>query len=312
MISFECDDPPANFMFDVSIVAVGYERRCRWVTQHCGARARVQVGLEFGFLTEGSYQENREFFEGRGFEVINGIAHKSSLSIATAIRSASAGGGPTTIFLDISSMSREMIANLVVGIEAARSDVEIYITVAYAPSAFAGPYAPAPIRFASPIKPALAGWSSQPEQPLGTIFGLGCEPGLALGALQFLEPDKAWVFSPRGVDANFDVARKKANAHIEDIFDVTVFDYDITKPTNTRGRFEALLNTLDSYFRLIAVPFGPKIFGWVAISTVVFTQRSAVGVWAFSSKDQAQLVDRDAEGSIVWHNMHLTSTRVRH
>ena len=40
-------------------------------------------------------------------------------------------------------------------------------------------------RSASPIKRSLAGWSSQPEKPLGTIFGLGCESGLALGALQF-------------------------------------------------------------------------------------------------------------------------------
>jgi hypothetical protein len=202
-------------------------------------------------------------------------------------------------------MSREMIANVILGIEAGRSAVDVSVTVAYAPSKFSGPYHPAPIRRASPIKPALAGWSSQPERSLGTVFGLGCEPGLALGALQFLEPNKAWIFAPKGTEAQFDLAMREANEHIGEIFDVTKFVYEIVKPTLTRGRFEALLNAIDGDFRIIAVPFGPKIFAWLVISTVVFTRRRRIGVWAFSSKEHAHMVDRDAAGTVVWHSFTL-------
>ena len=103
-----------------------------------------------------------------------------------------------------------MIANVVLGIGRAGQGTAIRVTVGYAPSKFGGGYYSAPIRAANPIKPELAGWSTRPEQPLGAILSLGCEPGLALGALQFLEPDKVWVFPPLGIDPNFDKAREQA------------------------------------------------------------------------------------------------------
>jgi hypothetical protein len=304
MIIIESDGTPADFTFDIALVAIGYERRCRWVTEQYDVRARVRLGLEFGFLAAASYQDNRDFFEERSCRVINGIDNKAPEAVAEYIRSA-ARADVVTLFVDISSMSREMIANVVLGIQNVRFTLEVHITVGYAPSKYSKIRGPAPIRLASPIKSTLAGWSSRPEQPLGAVFGLGCEPGLALGALQVLEPAKAWLFSPRGIDPQFDVALKRANQHVEDIFDVTSFEYEITRPTITRGRFEALLNTIHGYFRVITVPFGPKIFAWLAIATVIFTHRGDVGVWAFSSREHASLVDRDAEGPVIWHRLTL-------
>lgn len=302
MITEEHDREPTSFTFDVAIVAVGFESRCRWVTEKHTVRATTQIGLEFGFLAEGAYHENRAFFEALGFEILNGLNSETISSIVGRVLATTPANGGISLFIDISSMSREMIANVVLAVAEARASEDIFVTISYAPSKFSGPYKPAPIRLASPIKPSLAGWSAQPERPIGAIFGLGCDPGLALGALQVLEPSKAWVFAPKGVDPKFDVALVAANRHIEDIFDVTRFEYDITKPSVTRARFEALLNAVDSYFRIVVVPFGPKLFAWLSLSTVVLTQRSSVGVWAFSSKEQAELVDREAEGPIIWHN----------
>ena len=284
-------------------MAIGYERRCRWVTKEFAIEATSSWGLEFGFLAEGSYRENRTYFEGLGFNIIVGLHDAAVDRLAKAFLS-SASATPS-IFIDISSMSREMIANVALAIQQIRSRKLVSVTIAYAPSRFSGPYAAAPIRLASPIKPSLAGWSSQPEMPLGAIFGLGCEPDLALGALQLLEPNKAWIFKPKGIDPKYDAAMKAANLHIEDIFDVSNFGYDISKPASARGRLEALLNAIDKSFRLIVVPFGPKIFAWLAISTVVFSGRSNVGVWAFSSKEHASVIDRDAEGHVIWHSLNL-------
>jgi hypothetical protein len=198
-----------------------------------------------------------------------------------------------------------MIANVALAMERARADVDIQAAIAYAPSRYGGPYHAAPIRSASPIKRALAGWSARPERPLGAIFGLGCEPGLALGALQVLEPKKTWIFAPRGSDPRFDVEMRRANEHVDEIFDVTTFGYEIVNPTSTRGRVEAILNAVSDDFRMILVPFGPKVFAWLTIATVVFARRTEIGVWAFSSKDQARIVDRDADGHVIWHNFFL-------
>jgi hypothetical protein len=305
MITAETDTKPQTLRFHVCIVAVGYERRCRFVTEHFSIKADAQIGLEFGFLAEGSFHENKSYFERLGFQFGDGLKEDSAITLAT-ILSSQPQDKTLRIFVDISAMSREMIANVILAVQAARNTRDIEITVAYAPSKFSGSYRPAPIRSASPIKRSLAGWSSQPEKPLGTIFGLGCEPGLALGALQFLEPDKGWIFQPKGVDSKYDAAMKKANAHIEDIFDVSMFNYEITKPTPARARLESLLSAVSDSFRLIVVPFGPKIFAWLALTTVVFGARSGVGVWAFSSKEQAVMVDRDAEGQVVWYSMVLS------
>jgi len=277
MIISESDAKPDTLTFDFAIVAVGYERRCRWVTKEFAVKSKSGWGLEFGFLADGSYRENRAYFEGLGFKIIVGLRDDAVDVLTTAFLSNTSA--TLSIFVDISSMSREMIANVALAIQRVRSQRVVSITIAYAPSRFAGAYAPAPIRLASPIKPSLAGWSSQPEMPLGAIFGLGCEPDLALGALQLLEPNKAWIFKPKGIDPKFDAAMKAANLHIEDIFDVSNFGYEISKPASARGRLEALLNAIDKSFRLIVVPFGPKIFAWLAISTVVFTGRGNVGVW---------------------------------
>jgi hypothetical protein len=305
MIKIESDDPPTEMLFDVAIVAVGYERRCRWIAENHEISAPLKLGLEFGFLRKGSYEDNREFFQKRSYEIDAGLGDNASGVILNAINAAAEGKISAAVFVDISSMSREMIANVVLGIQSARSNFEICVTVGYAPSKFSGEYQPAPIRRANPIKPSLAGWSSQPERPLGAIFGLGCEPGLALGALQYLEPNKAWIFEPKGSDAKYDAAMRKANQHIADIFDVTSFSYEVMRPTMTRGRLEALLNAVDSSFRLIVVPFGPKIFAWLAISTIVFMKRRGIGIWTFSSKEEGQPVDRDADGLVIWHKLVL-------
>jgi len=310
MIEDETDEKPQERVFDLAIVAVGYERRCRWVSEQFEIDAKRRLGLEFGFLTEGSYRDNREFFEGRSYRIASGLDQNTRDEIANAVSSEQPENDPVKVFVDVSSMSREMIANVVLGLQHGRAATNIHVTAAYAPSKFSGPYQPAPIRLASPIKPALAGWSSQPERPLGAIFGLGCEPGLALGALQFLEPKKAWTFAPKGTEPRFDSAMRSANTHIDEVFDVTTFMYDIVNPTRTRGRFEALLNAVDADFRIITVPFGPKIFAWLAILTVVFAKRERVGVWAFSSKEQARVVDRTAEGTVIWHSFYLPAFRV--
>lgn len=305
MIELESDEAPLDGEFDIAIVAVGYESRCRWVSESIGVTAKTAIALEFGFLTVGAYTSNHEYFKEHGFQFINGLSPTSVDQIAQAI--AQCGSQVRRVMVDVSSMSREMIANVVLGIHQARKSGPVRIWTSYAASKYSSDYNPGPIRRASPIKAELAGWSARPEMPLGAMFGLGCEPGLALGALQVLEPDKTWTYAPRGFDDAFEAEVQTANQHIDDIFDVTAFIYDLTQPTLTRGKFEALLNAVGDYFRIITVPFGPKMFAWLTMGTVIFAGRRDVGVWTFSSGEQARAIDREAEGPIIWHHQQLSS-----
>ena len=215
-----------------------------------------------------------------------------------------------SIFVDISSMSREMIANVILAVNNAFCSSMVCITVAYAPSKFVESADAAPIRVARPITRVLSGWSAMPEKPLGAIFGLGCESGLALGAMQVLEPDNAWLFTPVGLDDRFSASLRAANEHIEDIFDVTRFAYDIRSPSTLRAKYESLLNSIGDEFRLITVPFGPKLFAWSVLSTLIFSGRDDVGVWTFSSAEQGHAADREAEGPIIWHSLGVSPRKL--
>ncbi|MBB5708437.1 hypothetical protein [Sphingopyxis panaciterrulae] len=309
MITQENNAPPEVFEFDVAIAAVGYERRCRYIVERYDIRANRQIGLEFGFLKEASFDENQAFFSERSWEILDSREAEIFDRVAVALVETAAASEQLRLFVDISSMSREMMANLALAIDRAQATRKIALAIAYAPAQFGVPYKPAPIRLAAPVKPELAGWSSRPDKPLGVIMGLGCEPGLGLGALQVLEPHKAWLHAPRGFDHRFEDALVKANEHIDDIFDVTEFDYELAESTIARGRIEALMNSVDRSFRLICIPFGPKIFAWLVLSTVVFQQRRNVGVWSFSSREHAQAVDRSVSDEVIWHQMILETPR---
>ncbi len=309
MIANEYGTRPDHDEFDIALVALGYESRCRYVWAQTGLKASYKIGLEFGFLKERAFSANRAYFIEQGFEPVLAIGEGSLARLAERLREIRTGLNltrPARILVDVSPMSREMIANVITALNSAFCDVDIELTAAYAPSRFEGPMASAPIVQARPVTRSLSGWSSRPDLPLGLAIGLGCEEGLALGALQFLEPAKAWLFEPSGLDPRFDRAVRKANENIEDIFDVTRFDYEISSPVVLRAKFEALLNSVDPDFRVISIPFGPKIFAFGVISTVIFLQKEAVGVWAFSSYEQGHASDREADGTIIWHRMDIT------
>lgn len=301
----EADGRPDDLKFDAVFVAAGYESRCRWVVEQTSIDSDRKYALTFGYLEVGDYQSNIDFFAGRDFIFRDGFATGLADELITSL--AATQNSIPRILIDISSMSRKMIANLLLAVDQVRRTQAIEIVVAYAASQYSSDYHPGPIREAAPIRRELAGWSSRPELPLGAVFGLGCEPDLVLGALQTLEPDKVWAFAPNGFDEAFSEESAKANANIGDIFDVSISSYELDQPTITRGRFEALLNAVGDRFRLIAVPFGPKLFAWLTMSTIVFQDRTQIGVWTFSSGDKARPVERAPEGPIVWHRMHVST-----
>ena len=296
---------PSTMSFDVAIAAVGYEQRCSYVVGEFDVTAVRAIGLEFGFLEQSSYSDNRQFFGGRGWQRLSVQDSGTFAVITEAIVCSAQGDASCRLFVDISAMSREMMASVALAIRDAQNEVSVVLTIAYTPAEFGQSYGSAPIRLSAPVKPELAGWSSRPDRPLGVIIGLGCEPGLALGALQVLEPHKAWLHRPRGFDERFNTALETANEHVADIFDVTEFDYEIGKPDITRGKIEALLNSLDGSFRIICIPFGPKIFSWLVLTTVIFQERREVGIWSFSSREHAEAVDRPASGEVVWYTAVL-------
>lgn len=307
MIKSEKSEEPENFLFDISIVSMGYEKRCRWISEQKKIESGLLLCLGFGYLEDGEFNNNRNYFISRGGLPIIGIGPDAVTKIKSPILDKFANKDALKILVDFSSMSREMLANVLLAINDVVKEKDVVIYGAYAPSKYNVAAKSAPIRHQGPINYRLAGWNPNPDKPLGVIFGLGCEKNLALGAMQSLEPDKAWIFYPKGIETSYDAAMVDANKFLEEIFDVTKSEYSVLDPVVARGRFESLLNAIETDYRVIAVPLGPKIFAWLSIATVIFEGRSGVGIWTFSSKEHATLSSTEAEGTIVWHRMDVSS-----
>ena len=307
IIKQENSQEPDSHNYDIAIGAVGFETRCRHIFETIPVDAPIKFGLEFGFLQEIAFNDNKKFFMDKNFHLLNGLAENSVSHLKNEVANKIITSDTLKVLVDISSMSREMIAKVALFLRELLHEKHLRITIAYAPPSYPPTKEESPIEKAGPIIPELAGWAPDPSLPIGVVLGLGCEPGLALGSLQRLEPSMVWAFSPIGLDIRFDALDQEANSHIGDIFNVAHYKYDLIDPTGTRVDLVRIFTTIQESHRIIAVSSGPKIFAWILIFTALFNPFPSIGIWAFSSRQKLIARDIHPMGEIIWHNLLLNS-----
>jgi hypothetical protein len=286
-----------NAEFDIAICAIGYEGRSRYFWETTKTKAKKKIAIRFGGQNELQFKNNQDFFEQEDFSFWDLRASNSLAELCQILNLEKPTPPTVTVCVDVSSMSRRMIAFVFEALEAV-CFVKSKITVVYAPSAFEKTVEVSPILVREPISKRFVGRSISPDKDLALIFGLGTAGFLSIGAVQFLEPKKSWMFAPKGVDPRFDAEVNSGFQMVTSLFDVHRQDYMISEPEVTKGRIEQLINTLEPYYRLAIVPQGPKIFAAIAMAILVERKDHHVAVWYFSSTESAVPVDRKAEGPI--------------
>jgi hypothetical protein len=286
---------------DLFVSALGYESRSLYAARLLANSARRRVAIAFDSHGLLSYDANQTFLASAGFEFLP-YDQASFLHTFKAIlvRQEIASEEPLTVRVDVSSMSRPMIAQIVLALAEDPSRRSLHVEFLYCPAEFQEPsFTAAPIVVSQPVIPEFAGWSEAPERGVCAVVGLGFEYEQALGALEFLEPAASWAFIPKGFDKRFYEAVRDANKElIAGIPNPQVYKYSIQDPINCLNVLEGLIYGLVQGSRPVLVPFGPKIFALICI-VVAQAYSPRVTVWRVSGEQEGEPVDRAASGQII-------------
>lgn len=286
---------------DLFICALGYEQRSSFVAKSSTLGEYSKIALAFPNEYSLSYNNNKSFLSGRGFNIVDYEAGKlEELLISELEKNLPLEKETVHVFIDISSMSRPMIAKIVFVLSNLNIETDIKITFSYCPAVFSKPnHENAPVTKSEPVIPEFAGWSLAPEASISTIIGIGFEYDWALGALEYLEPETAWAFVPTGEDDRFDHVVKQTNADLLALLDDDhIHFYPVYQPASCFTFVENLVYGLKQNTRPILVPFGPKLFTLVCLLAAVIHE-PLITVWRVSGDSESYPDDRQASGRVV-------------
>ena len=286
---------------DLFVGTLGYESRSTHLARNNLIKARNFIAFAFPDEDYASYKSNQEFLDNAGYEIFGNTKHVIRQTLSDKIREyCRIDGQFLSILIDISSMSRPMLAEVVFALSKVETNCPFEVTFIYLPAAFVKQNKEhAPVAVSQPVTPEYAGWTTTPELPITAVVGLGYEQDLALGALEYLEPDSAWAFVPTGEDARYDEAVKKANRTLRPVLaEDRSLSYLVSEPERVFASLETLVYGLLQWSRPILIPFGPKIFSLCCL-LVARAYAEKVTVWRVSGEAMASPGDREASGKIV-------------
>lgn len=287
--------------FDLLLVCLGYETRSLYVAERYAGTAATKIAISFQDRQVGRYEYNKSFYTSNDFKLLvfdQGEVIRLLRAAVIQLNSQSAPG--TRILVDISSMSRPMIASVVLALTLVCEQRPLDVVFTYCPAVFTKPSDQRqPVTVSQPVIPEFAGWSNQPDKPVAAIAGLGFEFDQALGAIEYLEPAAAWTFIPFGEDSRYDRAVQSANGELLATLNSDKrVRYDVADPYQCFAELESLTYGLLDRNRPVIIPFGPKIFSLLSF-IVAAIHAPNVTVWRVSGEQVGMPDDRVASGNII-------------
>jgi hypothetical protein len=286
---------------DLFICVLGYEQRSSFVARSSVLCNCLKIALAFPNDESQSYKNNRSFLIEQGFDIATYDADSLEDRLHSALEKSLPSGASTVhAFIDVSSMSRPMIARIIVVLSRIDIATDIKLTFSYCPAVYSKPnHENAPVTKSEPVIPEFSGWSLAPEASISTIIGIGFEYDWALGALEYLEPETAWAFVPTGEDERFDHVVRKTNADLLSLLDDDhIHYYHVNQPSSCFTLVESLVYGLKQNSRPILVPFGPKLFSLVCL-LVAAIHEPLISVWRVSGDTESHPDDREASGKVI-------------
>lgn len=284
--------------FDAFICSIGYETRSTYIMGEVAGCSEVILGHVFSQPETEVLQKNKLAFEAIGGKPLGERGLHEALADHFKDRK------PKSVAIDVSSMTRTVMADLFSQLIDDPYFSGISVTVLYALAQFSPPpSAPANLIDFSPIY-QFSGWTTQPEKPAVMILGLGYELDQAIGAIEYIDPSATVIFSPIGKDVRFEVSVADANKPLFDIVSqLRQIKYDVDDPLETYWYLHSLVGTFVNDARVVVVPMGPKIF----VSLCLLCQRDLgdeVSVWRASSHSDEAARDVIPEGTIIGYTFN--------
>lgn len=298
--------------WDVLICALGYESRARFVAEKYGSRARERISIAFDSKDIYDYRLNEKIFQKLDFFCLRfdiDLIEKTLMEMLVSIWNDKTEAD-LAVCVDISSMSRPMLAKIIWLLSTLVGSLKINVTFLYAPALYANDIREiGPILYSAPVLPEFAGWSARPDAPLAAIIGLGCEDDFAMGALENLEAATARVFAPSGESVEYDRAVNEANdILLRSLNEDYVYIYDVKRPDLCFNILDRLVFSFIGDRRVVILPFGPKVFGLIAIFTAINFYPD-VTVWRVSGAHRAVPLNRTASGRMIRLDVTFTPSK---
>jgi len=297
---------------DLFISVIGYESRSIFAAKQFSAYASTKIALMFNERQVGNFPKNSKWYEDNKFVIVGYDPLKFLQQLETLLfeenRKKGVSHAPLSLLIDISSMSRRMIAQIVHGLFISKSAQSIKLNFIYAPSIYVPPDSDEiPVTISEPVIPEFAGWSTRPDLPASAILGLGYECGQALGTLEYLEPAAAWIFLPKGNDKSFDTEVTRTNQGLLEVIEKSsIVPYAVNNPFECFCKMESLTFNLKQKSRPILIPFGPKIFALVTM-LIALIHGPGITVWRVSGEQTGEPTDREPDGTLIGLNAQFNS-----
>ena len=301
-------DPDAALAadYDLIFVTCGYEARASYLLSHFSGQAQHIAVLDYHCDGVHSYDTNKKLFmkQASSWIDLRGPEMATRISASVNERIAELGdSGTASIFVDVSSCSRSVLANLLLAL-ASIERWRVVLTCGYAISEFyALPEGELPSNISEPVIGDLSGWSHDLSKPPCAIIGLGFEPGRALGSIDYLEVPEVRLFLPQGPDERFESSVLAANQLLmQEVGDP--LRYNILDPEDTFQKLGSLVGGLLPRFRPVIIPLGPKIFAVLSmlLALRLFPQ---ICIWRTSAGSGEEMSDRQASGTVVTFEYEL-------
>jgi len=269
-------DDASRLQYDSMLASVGFETRSRQI-----AEAVPVVGKAIPFKDHKvlDYEENLKFFKGAGWDLPEISDEEYFVWVSEWLTTVIEANKPARIAIDVSSMSRRRIADVIEAIISLPDEAEAAIDFLYTAAVFEKPDKDEepPIFSVAPVSEFFAGWWDDLEKPLFAIVGLGYELERAASALDLLEPSRTQLFVPEGRDLKYLEAVREANLGLDDWrgLDPEEILYSVSDPFACFRQLEQKVSRLQSRERIALVPLGPKIFAVAAILTAALHPTSS-------------------------------------
>ena len=290
-----------------ALASLGFEKRCRQIPEALGISG---VAIPFDDRQELDYFDNLAFFEQAGWDMPHVTDEDYFEWVSAWLRQQLLEDRSVRVAVDVSSMSRRRIADVVEAIVSLPAETDLDVDFLYTPAEYESydEKRQPPIFSVAPVSEFFAGWWSALDKPLFAIVGLGYELEMASGALDRLEPQQAQAFVPEGRDSRYFDAVRAANRGIGDWVGVEPEEifYAVADPFECFRKLEARVSRLRSVNRVALVPLGPKIFAVVATLTGALHQRDAQVIRVSAGKHQEAL-PRCSDGDLFGLTVSLSN-----
>ena len=290
-----------NTNFNMSVMACGYESRCRHIAEKYSINSYKNVCLSFSDRIVLARKENDRFFKNKKYEPINTQGNDASKIIFCIKEQLLNSSEPVfRILIDYSCMTKALFGGILHYFSISKDKKPLEVWMAYSKPKYHKCPQMSYNRNAGPIQGYASVNSDTPaEKGTALVLGLGCEKFRSEGIVEVIDPLEVVAFQPYP-ESNADFASdlKAANKRVLDMLsEKSIVFYNIMDFNETYHKLFSTCVFLRQNMRVILAPMGPKPFALATMLTSILL--AGCDVWRVSGGSDEKPCNVVSAGEIL-------------